>query len=90
MKVQFLKKFSKDLDKIKQPKDKAALLTLIKEAKTAESLRDIPGIKKLVGFQDAYRIRVGQLRVGVFISEENSTIEFARVAFRKDIYKIFP
>ncbi|MCV9387035.1 type II toxin-antitoxin system RelE family toxin [Reichenbachiella ulvae] len=90
MEVQFLNKFSKDLDKIKQPKDKTALLNLIKDVKAAESLRDIPSIKKLAGFQDAYRIRVGQLRVGIFISEEKSIIQFARVAFRKDIYNILP
>jgi mRNA interferase RelE/StbE len=90
MNVKYLKKFSKDLDKVKQPKDKKALLAMIQEVKSVETINEVSGIKKLVGFQDAYRIRVGQLRVGIFLSDGGTTVEFARVAYRKDIYKVFP
>ncbi|MEQ6118067.1 hypothetical protein [Reichenbachiella sp. MALMAid0571] len=47
-----------------------------------------PNIKKLVGFSDAYRIRSGNIRIGVFV--DGDTIEFARIAHRKNIYNIFP
>lgn len=90
MQVKYLQKFSKDLDKIKQPKEKKVLLDLILKVKAANSISEISGVKKLVGFHDAYRIILGQLRVGIFLSENNSIVEFARVAYRKDIYKIFP
>lgn len=90
MNVKYLKKFSKDLDKVKQPKDKKALLAMIQEVKSVETILEVSGIKKLVGFQDAYRIRVGQIRVGIFLSYGGTTVEFARVAYRKDIYKVFP
>jgi mRNA interferase RelE/StbE len=46
------------------------------------------GIKKLSGFPDAYRIRSGNYRIGMFL--EGDKVIFARVAHRKDIYKIFP
>ncbi|WP_374754821.1 type II toxin-antitoxin system RelE family toxin [Dyadobacter psychrophilus] len=44
--------------------------------------------KKLKGFSNAYRIRIGDYRVGIFV--ENNIVELARIAHRKDIYKVFP
>ncbi|MEQ9288616.1 MAG: hypothetical protein RIG77_16970 [Cyclobacteriaceae bacterium] len=81
MQTRFLKKFSKDLDKLKQPKDKKAILNIIHEVQASSSLDNIQNVKKLTEFTNAYRIRSGNLRLGVFIDEE--TVEFARVAFRK-------
>ncbi len=45
-------------------------------------------LKKLKGFDGAYRIRIGDYRVGLFIVQE--TITFARVLHRKEIYRYFP
>jgi mRNA interferase RelE/StbE len=88
MKVEYLGRFNKDLDKVGQPKDKAAIQRSIEEVKQAVSLSDVSGVKKLTGFRNAYRIRCGQLRIGVFL--EADTVVFARVAHRKDIYGLFP
>lgn len=88
MKVVFLKKFSKDLDKIKKPKDLKSIADIIDLVKSSESLDEVPGVKKLTGFDDAFRIRSGNYRIGVFVERE--VVQFARVAHRKDIYKIFP
>ncbi|MBZ0246341.1 MAG: hypothetical protein K8H85_10365 [Cyclobacteriaceae bacterium] len=46
MQVVFLKKFSKDLDKITQLKDRKALIDLIKLVKQVDKLEEVPGIKK--------------------------------------------
>lgn len=51
-------------------------------------MRDIKGFKKLKGYKNVYRIKVGDYRIGVFI--ENDVVEFACVVHRKDIYRIFP
>ncbi len=88
MKVAYLKRFSKDLNKIKQPKDHQAILEIIDLVKKVKYITEIPGARKLTGYDDAYRIRCGDYRIGVFVSEE--IVEFARIAHRKDIYKIFP
>jgi mRNA interferase RelE/StbE len=56
--------------------------------KQVQVFTEVPGIKKLKGYDDAFRIRSGDYRIGVFVSEE--LVEFAKVAYRKDIYKIFP
>jgi mRNA interferase RelE/StbE len=88
LKIAYLKKFSKDLDRIKKPKDRESILEIIKLVKQVQVFTEVSGIKKLKGYDDAFRIRSGDYRIGVFVSEE--LVEFARVAHRKDIYKIFP
>ncbi len=88
MKVSFLARFSKDLDAITDPKVKADIKATIEQVKTAPSRKAILNLKKLQGYKTAYRIRIGNYRIGVFI--EKGTVEFARVVDRKDIYKVFP
>jgi mRNA-degrading endonuclease RelE of RelBE toxin-antitoxin system len=88
MKVEFLKKFSKDLDELKLKSVKQALMRLIEKIETADSLESIPNTKKLKGHKTAYRTRIGDYRLGFFF--QNSTILLARFVHRKDIYKIFP
>ena len=88
MKVEYLSKFSKDLDDIKSKSTKNSILKIIFEVQNASSQKDIKNIKKLKGYKYAFRIRSGQFRVGVFI--EKGTIQFARIKHRKEIYKLFP
>lgn len=88
MNVEFERKFLKDLDKFKRPKEKEAILNLIEDLKKADGLDSISGVKKLVGFEDAYRIRFRNLRVGFFL--ENEIIVLARIAHRKEFYRLFP
>jgi mRNA interferase RelE/StbE len=88
MKVEFLKKFSKDLDDIKNKSVKQAVIRLIELMEAVDALDKIPNTKKLKGHKSAYRTRIADYRVGFFF--ENSTILLARFLHRKDIYKIFP
>jgi mRNA interferase RelE/StbE len=88
MQVEFLSKFSKDLDLISLKSVKTNLAKLIRKIETEESLASIPNLKKLTGHRSAYRVRLGNYRVGFFY--ENHTVIFARIIHRKDIYKVFP
>lgn len=88
MQVDYLKKFSKDLDVINQKSVKASLLRIITLMETVNSLDKIPETKKLKGHKSAYRTRIGDYRLGFFF--ENSTISIARFVHRKDIYRLFP
>ncbi|MES1216520.1 MAG: type II toxin-antitoxin system RelE/ParE family toxin [Bacteroidota bacterium] len=88
MKVEFLRKFSKDLDDIKSKSVKQSVIRLVELMEAENSLDKIPNTKKLKGHKNAYRTRVGDYRLGFFF--ENSTILLARFLHRKDIYKIFP
>jgi mRNA interferase RelE/StbE len=88
MKVEFLKKFSKDLDDLRLKSAKEALTKVIELMESADSLDKIPHTKKLKGHKTAYRTRVGDYWLGFFF--ENATILLARFLHRKDIYQIFP
>lgn len=86
--VKFTGRFSKDLDKLNQASVKKDISDIIEEVEKAARLSEIKNIKKLKGHLTAYRIRSGNYRIGLFV--ENDVVEFARIADRKDIYKIFP
>ncbi len=88
MKVEFLKKFSKDIDGINLKSVKLNGIKIIELMESANSLDEIPNTKKLKGHKSAYRTRVGDYRLGFFF--ENATISLARFVHRKDIYKFFP
>jgi mRNA interferase RelE/StbE len=49
MKIEFLKKFSKDLDDIKQKSVKHSLINLIELIESIDTLDKIPNTKKLKG-----------------------------------------
>lgn len=81
MKVEFLKSFSKDLDLINSKVIKQSLVEIIELLEKSEDLNRIPKIKKLKGFRNAYRIRIGDYRLGFF--HEKSAIQLARFLHRK-------
>ncbi|MCP1381500.1 type II toxin-antitoxin system RelE/ParE family toxin [Runella sp. CRIBMP] len=57
----------------------------VREAKT---LQNIPNLKKLSGYKNAYRIRIGEYRIGLYL--EGDVLVFARILPRKEIYRFFP
>lgn len=88
MKVIFLDKFSKDLDKLKDKKARQSIKNAILKVEEAPSLEKITGLKRLKGEKEAYRLRIGNYRIGFYI--QGDTVEMARLAHRKDIYDVFP
>ncbi|HET6557742.1 MAG TPA: type II toxin-antitoxin system RelE/ParE family toxin [Prolixibacteraceae bacterium] len=88
MKTEFLKQFYKDLNKITLQSTLDDIITSIKNVEEANSVRVIKNFKKLKGYKNVYRIKVGDYRIGVFM--ENDVVEFARIVHRKDIYRVFP
>lgn len=88
MKTEFLKQFYKDLNKITLQSTLDDIMTSIKNVEAATSLREIKNFKKLKGYKNVYRIKIGDYRMGVFF--DNDTVEFARVVHRKEIYRVFP
>ena len=88
MQIVFLSKFFKDLSKINQPKVLADIEKAIIQVENVKTTIDINQLKKLKGYKSAFRIKVRDYRIGLFI--ENDVIEFARILHRKDIYNLFP
>ena len=55
-----------------------------------KSLEEIRGLAKLTGYEDYYKVRFGDYRVGIEIDIEKKTIIFSRALHRKEIYKYYP
>ena len=88
MKVEYTSLFSKDLDKIENDDVLEKIEKVIDQVKISQKPMDITHIKKMKNAKNAFRIRVGNYRIGIYINGE--TVIFTRVALRKDIYDIFP
>ena len=57
---------------------------------TVEKLADNPfpsGVRKLVGSEYTYRVRIGDYRVIYSVYEQRLLIEIVRVGHRKDVYR---
>lgn len=67
MRIEFPDKFSCDLDKIHHKSVKKSTLKIIEQLERATSFSEISTIKKLTGFRSAYRIRIGDYRIGILV-----------------------
>ncbi len=89
MKISFDKAFYKSLSKLKNPSVAREVEAVIESIQSSQSVREIPQIKKLQGFKNFYRLRIGDYRLGIEL-EDSQTVRFIIIANRKDIYKYFP
>ena len=89
MKVTYKKKFLKDLKDLNSTDvyEKICILVL-EEIPNTEDLSTIANLSKLKGDDTAYRIRVGDYRIGFFM--EDNEIVMSRVLHRSEIYRYFP
>lgn len=88
MKIIFTKAIEKDVKKIKDQKLIAKITEVITNMEQVSAIEQLVAVKKLSGQQMAFRIRIGDYRLGFFL--ENNTIILARFLKRNDIYKVFP
>lgn len=89
MNILYAKRFNNDLDAIRhESKIKKRLLDLIGQIKRVDVLSDISGVKKIEGYPGYFRIRVGDYRLGIKVTE--NAIEMIRFLHRKEIYRRFP
>lgn len=87
MQIEVKDSFIKDLKSV--PKDvrvKIAVLTQTMEQ--AENISGLTSVKKLKGYENFYRIRVGDYRLGFAILD--NAIVLVRFLHRKEIYRFFP
>lgn len=87
MNIEIRRSFEKDA--LKLPLTAQNLLAkIIENLSQVEKLSELTSCKKLTGYKNAYRIRMGEYRIGFIF--ENGTVELIRVLGRKEIYKYFP
>ncbi|SOU85665.1 type II toxin-antitoxin system RelE family toxin [Tenacibaculum dicentrarchi] len=99
MNVIYLESLKKDLKKIKDKKLLKNLSAVFIKLEDVDDLLKISSVKKLSGHPDAYRIRIGDYRLGIYYNEnklsiarftEVNEVSIARFVKRNDIYKVFP
>jgi len=88
MQVDFTKHFARQLDRTRDEALRDKLRKTVRTVMEAGAVGDISGVKKLKGHPSAYRIRIGDYRIGLFI--EDGKALFAAFEHRKDIYNRFP
>ncbi len=88
MKVAFKESFAKDLKAVKDRGLLKRVAEIIEAVEKADSLAELPNLKKLKGGGNYFRLRLGDYRVGVALDDD--TVIFVRFLNRKDIYKYFP
>ena len=89
MEVNYRQSFLKDLKNLKgssvYQRISEIVFTTLPEAL---SLQELSNIKAMQGYSNHYRIRVGDYRIGIEISD--NTIEVIRTLHRKEFYRYFP
>jgi len=88
MKTVFKNTFLKSIQKIRSEQIKSEIIRSIENVESSNTLRAVNNLKKLKGYKNFYRIRIGTYRIGLKI--EGNTVYFVDIDNRKDIYKRFP
>ena len=95
MRIEIDKSFEKDLSKIKDQSLREKVAEVIEHVIDVDHRKQIQKLKKLQRFENYYRIKLGDYRIGIEIekSPENTgeeIVTFIRFIHRKDIYRYFP
>jgi len=61
--VRIDKSFQKDINKITDAKIKLAIFETVTTIRESENLSSITGLKKLTGYKDLFRIRIGDFEL---------------------------
>lgn len=89
MDILYGKRFSKDIETIRDNQIiKAHLLKTIEEIKQTQIFAQIRSVKKIKGYSEYYRIKIGDYRLG--LKKVENRVELLRFMHRKDIYRRFP
>lgn len=88
MKTAFRVSFARDLKSVRDKKLLRRVKGCIETVEKADSLGDLPNLKKLKGAKIYFRLKLGDYRIGIAL--EDNTLVFVRFLDRKDIYKYFP
>ena len=87
MEVEVSRAFAKDMRGIHRNYHRK-IAQIIEELEAVEDIRQIKNMEPCEGTDNAYRIRIGDYRMGIYI--ENERIKVKRIGKRGDFYNYFP
>jgi mRNA interferase RelE/StbE len=88
MKIEYRKKFLKELSKIHIKQRVRIESFVFKELPETNSIFELGNVEQMKGYPSYYKIRFGQYRIGLKLKDGIVILE--RVLHRKDIYRYFP
>ena len=88
MLVEVTSTFNKEIAKLQDKKLLLAIKTALQHIEAADSLTEIPTLKKLQGSSHYYRMRIKDYLMGLFVN--NDLVTLVRFLHRKEIYRYFP
>jgi mRNA interferase RelE/StbE len=88
MQVEITHKFHKQVKACNDKSIRLKILSIIEAVSASDNLQDFPNLKKLTGYKNCFRIRMGDYRIGIVV--DSNRVIFAAFDHRSDIYKYFP
>ena len=88
MKVEYRKRFLKDLSEIPNSARKTIETFVFSELPNLGALGSSGKIERLTGYPGYFKVRFGEYRVGLRL--EGDTIFVERVLHRREIYRYYP
>jgi len=85
MKVEYSKEFEKAARKL-SGKNLNSLKNAILDVKKAKNVKELTDCKKLIGYENVYRLRIGDLRAFFLLRVERDTVEFEYLISRGQAY----
>lgn len=88
MRVEYRKKFLKQLAELPATVRPKIEQFAFENLAQAGSIFELGKIEKMQGYDDFYKVRFGDYRVGLIVKDD--VVVVATVMHRKEIYKFFP
>ena len=88
MRLDPLRSFSRDVDALPDAKLRQRLREVLLVIEAAQRIQEVPNVKKMKGHTKAFRIRVGEYRLGLFL--EGNVVQLVRFLHRREVYRWFP
>jgi mRNA interferase RelE/StbE len=88
MKVEYRKRFLKELSKIPSETRLKIEKFVFEDLPKADSIYEVGVIEQMKGYRSYYKVRFGSYRIGLKIEKEKAVFE--RALHRRDIYRFFP
>jgi mRNA interferase RelE/StbE len=87
--IKYTKRFLKELSTLPESVQSRVEVIVFEELKSGNPFA-LSYISKMKGYNDKYKIRVGDYRIGMTFDSKNQQIICQRVADRREIYRVFP
>lgn len=88
MQVEQTRLFRRDIRRIGSAQLRHQVDLRIQELAAAPTIRDVGGVRRMVGGGEHYRIRIGDYRLGITMHGETAILR--RFLPRGEIYRYFP